>query len=679
MGKKLRDRNRVKAAATERHAEISRRLWPFAGLFLAVLVFYWTPLTSGSASILWDAVDVHYSSQKYFADNLLSGKLPFWTPYIFSGFPFLADPQVGAWYPLNWPFFLAGITPRTIEWELALHALLAAVGAYLLALRLLEDRAAAFAAALLYAFSGFFAGHSSHVGMFQAAAWLPWLLLGFLRAAAVPSAANIALAAVSGACLGLAGHFQTALYSFSALAIVAVAWIARDVRSWRPAAAVFAAIVLLSAALAAVVIVPGLELTAHSIRANADTARSSDGALDPRALGTLVVPNLFGAVSGAYTGPGDVTQHYFYGGLLLLPLAVLGLRSPKARWAGALLIIPALWYALGPSWGLYRVVGLLAGFRSVRAPVHAWFVVALGLALLAGAGLLVARTRWRNFAWVAIAVIFADLFYWNSATNQLAYARVSFDDLYGRAEQMLGNAAAQQPPLTRFLAPDKVSALGPMNGPLDVRLEATYGYNPLELKAYAGYRSAAAGNDHLLAGLNASRRLNMQTGNVDPYPGLPRVWFPRQLVYAAGERESLRLLAGSEPPETAVVLSPALGLKQDPGAAATLAADGEQGARIRYRSSSKALLRIAIPYYPGWRATVKGIPLDIVRADHAFLGVVVPPGDNELLLSFRPTWFASSAAVSLVTAAVILAMLFWRRLRPLTDSAPGQTSAAHHL
>jgi hypothetical protein len=25
--------------------------------------------------------------------------------------PLLADPQVGAWYPLNWPFFLAGIGP----------------------------------------------------------------------------------------------------------------------------------------------------------------------------------------------------------------------------------------------------------------------------------------------------------------------------------------------------------------------------------------------------------------------------------------------------------------------------------------------------------------------------------------------------------------------------------------
>src|SRR5258707_14748669 len=84
--------------------------WPTA-IVLAVLIFYWTPLTSADASIQWDAVDVHYSSQKYFADRVTSGNMPFWTPYIFCGFPFLADLQVGAFYPLNWPFFLAGVPP----------------------------------------------------------------------------------------------------------------------------------------------------------------------------------------------------------------------------------------------------------------------------------------------------------------------------------------------------------------------------------------------------------------------------------------------------------------------------------------------------------------------------------------------------------------------------------------
>jgi hypothetical protein len=152
---------------------------PMAVLAFAVLIFYWIPLTDASATVQWDAVDVHYSSQKYFSDHVLNGELPFWTPYIFAGFPFLADIQVGAWYPLNWPFFLAGITPRMIQLEVALHAFLACAGAFLLLTRLVRNRWGALVGAILYGFSGYFADHSSHVGMFCAASLMPWLLLCF--------------------------------------------------------------------------------------------------------------------------------------------------------------------------------------------------------------------------------------------------------------------------------------------------------------------------------------------------------------------------------------------------------------------------------------------------------------------------------------------------------------------
>jgi len=150
------------------------KVW--AAFALATVVFYFTPLFDAQTSIQWDAVDVHYSAQKYFADTVREGHLPQWTPYVFSGFPFLADPQTGAWYPLHWPFFLMGITPKAIEWELALHAFLALCGTYLLARKLGGDHMAALVAAVFYAGSGFFAGHSSHVGMFETAAMLPWLL-----------------------------------------------------------------------------------------------------------------------------------------------------------------------------------------------------------------------------------------------------------------------------------------------------------------------------------------------------------------------------------------------------------------------------------------------------------------------------------------------------------------------
>ena len=80
--------------------------WTHAALALAVAVIVYNLPAVLAGSVQYDALEVHYASEKYLSDELHMGRVPFWTPYLFSGFPFLADLQIGAWYPLNWPFFL---------------------------------------------------------------------------------------------------------------------------------------------------------------------------------------------------------------------------------------------------------------------------------------------------------------------------------------------------------------------------------------------------------------------------------------------------------------------------------------------------------------------------------------------------------------------------------------------
>src|ERR1700690_990741 len=150
------------------------RIW--AAFALGTVLFYAMPLFSPRASIHWDLADVSYPAQKYFEESIRDGKLPQWTSYLDSGIPFLSDPRAGAWYPLHWPFFAIGITPRAMVWELALHAFLALGGAWLLARRLLGEDGPAAVGAVLYAGGGFFAAHSSSLPLFETAALLPWLL-----------------------------------------------------------------------------------------------------------------------------------------------------------------------------------------------------------------------------------------------------------------------------------------------------------------------------------------------------------------------------------------------------------------------------------------------------------------------------------------------------------------------
>jgi hypothetical protein len=602
-------------------------LLPLAGLAVAVLVFYWVPLTADQASIHWDAVDVHYSAWKYFADTIWTGKLPSWTPYIFSGFPFLSDPQNGVWYPLNWPLFLLGVEPRGIQLSLAVHGFIAACGTYLLALRFVAHRGAASLAGILYAFSGFFAGHSSHVGMFQTAALLPWLLLALERGSVGGAGAIIGM-------MILAGHFQTALYCcFAALLYIAV-------RRLRP---IMLAAFVIGALISCIQVIPGFELVRNSVRSRQTFTKSTNAALEPSALATLVSADALGAVSGSYKGPEDITQFYFYAGLALLPLALLGgWRNVAIRWTGLALLLPTLWYALGPPGGLYSLISLLPGFASIRAPVHIWFVPALALALLAGAGLQWMSER-PKFAYLAPAVLafcFIDVFYWNSLANPLAYERMSFAARYGQGLDIVRTEIApRMEPLTRLHLPPTTTTFGPMNHALDARIEATYGYNPLQLERYSDYLAAAESNPKLLDTLGA--RYRAVSGQIVESPNvLPRVTFPKRAMTGDAKAE----LAQLDPtPDTA--------------ATAAISEYGEKAFRVHYKTETQRLLRVGMAYFPGWRATVNGQPLDVIPVDYALTGVMVPAGEHDLAMEFHTPGLLLGASLTLAGVIACAVMM----------------------
>jgi hypothetical protein len=385
---------------------------------------------------------------------------------------------------------------------------------------------------------------------------------------------------------------------------------------------------------------------------------------------TLVAPDWLGAISGNYKGPQDITQYYFYAGLFLLPLAALGAVNTRMRLPALLLIVPSVWYMLGPAGGFYRLGALLPGLYRFRAPIQGWFVVALGLALLAAAGgdWLFARWRIPYLRIIVIGILFADLWYWNSLNNPLAYARASFEELYGAHEEIgRKQVAASQPPLTRFEGPRYLAALGPQDHPLDLELEATYGYFALEPAVYAEYIDALQRNPKLRDGLNVSRFVNTANGGLDTNLAvLPRAYFPKAVADASSLAESRQALETLDPAARSVVLLPHSPIRQDPAATASVVFHDEQSYRIRYHAASPSLLKLSVDWYPGWRATLGGGELPVVRVDHALMGAVVPAGDREVEFRFHSNYFAPGLAITLV-AALGLGLLAWR--------APGRVIA----
>ncbi|MBV9583012.1 MAG: YfhO family protein [Chloroflexi bacterium] len=641
---------------------MSRSLLALAAI---VCVYNLPRLLTGTVQL--DGLDVHYSAQRYLSDELHAGRLPFWTPYIFSGFPFLADLQVGAWYPLNWPFFLIGITPRSIAGELLVSGVVACSGTYVLTRRLVPaSETAAVGAAMFYGLSGWFAAHSEHVGMVASAAWLPWLLVCVLRFADAPRPRRLVELGLVGAAIALPGSFQIALYTFSFVGIWAACESIAE-RSWSLLRRLGLGLVAAAAwggLLSAVMILPALELVSQSVRADLRAVDLPDiGYFHTSALLTLVDPNYYGLLAGQYWGPGDSTQHYFYAGILLVPLVVVGAGQRRVLRTAAALGVPFVWYALGPRGGLFEVVGRLPGFRSVELPMHGWYLPALGLALLAGAGLCGVTRRFGEPWGVAlIALVLVDLTIVNQLLNPLAYARPTFEALYGETLQAFdAQVAAADPPVERVYGPP-LAAVAYRNHALQSRVSTTYGYNPLELVNYAAYAEAAdTDNPRLIEAFGANYALDQ--GEVRPMANaLPFAYFARQAVAVPDDAGARTALADLDPATTTLVTGevppPTVG---DPSATITVLQVDADRLRFQYSSTTASLLRVAIAVYPGWQATLDGRPLTLVPADAAFLGIELPPGSGEVSLTYSPRLFWPGALLSLL--ALLAAVVVYQKAR----------------
>lgn len=58
---------------------------------------------------------------------------------------------------------------------------------------------------------------------------------------------------------------------------------------------------------------------------------------------------------------------------------------------------------------------------------------------------------------------------------------------------------------------------------------------------------------------------------------------------------------------------------------------------VRTRANRRALLVLSDNWYPGWEAEVDSRDAEILKANHTFRGVVVEPGEHEVVFRFRPT------------------------------------------
>ncbi len=143
---------------------------------LLVLIFFYEMLFASKIPLFRDLGPYFYPLRFSLAQSFERGELPLWEPRLAMGFPLLADFQSGAFYLPNL-VFLALPFITAIKAIFLLHVMIAAIGAYYLLRHWEFAHSIALIGSLLFTFSGLPVSLINVLNHFQAAVWLPWLLL----------------------------------------------------------------------------------------------------------------------------------------------------------------------------------------------------------------------------------------------------------------------------------------------------------------------------------------------------------------------------------------------------------------------------------------------------------------------------------------------------------------------
>jgi hypothetical protein len=568
-----------------------------------------------------DLYAYHWPLRHHTAAALISGRLPFWNPYVMLGVPHAANPQAALFYPGTILGFLLPVV-TSLVWDQIAHLLWAGLGAFLLARSARLPRAGAAALAAAYALSPFLiyrvtAGIPTLVA---ALSWAPWAWLAWLSASVPLLSAVFALQFFS-------GHPQFLVINAVGMGLWSLSY---GVWKGHFLALRLGRTLLLGAmgamALAAVQWVPTLELLRGSSRADWPEQFRAAYSLRFQDLLLWLSPGAFGTPLG---GGWDDAISVFYEsggvwlGVIALSLAVVGLARGRARSGPVLLALLGAALALGANGPLAPLLNA-PGFSYLRTPSRWSFLSLWGLWLLAGAGVHALSRRPKAAAELSLLplLVFAELAIWDAAFLKSADARVFTKPSPAVAARLAGlpSRMITDPDLAN---PNKAIVYRMRNGN---GYDAFYPASAALWAAEAEGRPAADPSWVLVsrwkseAAARAGVSAFLSTRGIEESSG---AWPLAAFIDGKGER-----------------------LKPDPKLEIVRPERWRVTGRVPERAAAVALSETR---WPGWRARINGVEAPLIPWGPAFQSVAAAPGEAlDLRFEFAPTrwfwWAALSAA-----------------------------------
>jgi len=363
-------------------------------LFLLTLLFMETALFPSAGWVVGshDTHGLFVPWLEFAREAVWNGRLPLWDASLFSGYPFLSNPQVALFYPPTW---LAIILPVNlgISWYLVLHIWLAGMGMYLFVRSLGGERVGATLSGLAFAFSGYMAAriYAGHIGLLATNSWLPWLLLATVWSVRRKTWWSAVLMGVPFALSILAGHTTSLIYVGLMWGLFALYLILAERERGPLVLRQLAIAGLVGLGLSAVQLLPLLQFIMSASRtAEATYEFATAYSFPPAHLITFLVPEFFGEPTraGTWSVPNFEELTYYVGILPLLALLV-ALKRPSRQvyfWLGIMVL--GLLLALGSYGFFYKLVyDLIPIFRLTRAPARAAYLVVFAASVVLGLAL----------------------------------------------------------------------------------------------------------------------------------------------------------------------------------------------------------------------------------------------------------------------------------------------------
>jgi len=659
----------------------SRGLLPAAYCLLALL-FLW-PLTLHPGFVPFaprapysDLLITHLPNAEYIRDSLARyAQWPLWNAQILAGQPFAADPLAGMWYPPNL-LLLPRSVPLPFAFNLlfALHFAWAGYGLF----RFLRgeglDPGPALLGSLAFMGTPKLVAHlgAGHVSLVFAVAWTPWLLLAVKRVAdplqGAATQGGLKRGALAGACLALL-FLADVRWAFYAAVLGAAFWMrclhpfkSVDAQRFRRRQSVAAlAFAGLFFSLSAILAFPLAGFILQSGRSALTLSEAAAFSLPPRELVGLVIPHL-----------GGNHEWITYVGVIPLLLALAGALRRLYFWSAAVLVAAA--FSLGANFVLFPVLFYgVPGLGFLRVPPRAWFIVALGLAVLAahGAQLLIddflPRLAQRYFrpslspghpvTWSPFHPSREAFILLASVLTLADLLRVDATLLEARPRPDLAPAAkwiAAQPGLFRVYSPS-------YSLPLGDGLQHVDGVNPLQLASSVKLIEAASGiKAHgYSVTVPAFESGDVATANAQAVPDARRLGV-LNVKYVAAEfpLDAPGLALAQTFGQTRVYEN----LEFKPRARVMGGGEAEvrqwSPNRIVVEADGPGRLVVGEVMVSGWEARVDGAWTPIETVDDLFRGVPLPVGHHQVVFEFRPR--AVFYGAWLTAAGLAALLLIWR-------------------